>query len=161
MNIEELMKLKLPEIFTLTDKDDFITVLSRYLMEKSDYDKDFSALSEAEKTFYLCCDFEQHFGMDGLFGFFRKYGGSPVLTFFPSCLQNIGADKTADICRKAYLNTKHLLSPDEKEYFEDRIKREDKLEKALIEFDKAIFKASENIRELCFNYAIKNKEQFT
>ena len=90
---------ELSAIWRETDENHFVTELSARVAEKCAYGDDFSALSPAERIFYLTQACEEEVNNGGFDQLLFNAGFD--LRELPEAFRTIGAPKTADICAKA------------------------------------------------------------
>ena len=92
-------KPALSALWEETDEDRFVTALSARMAEKCAYGEDLSALSPAERVFYLTQTCEEEVNNGGFDQLLFNAGFD--LRELPEAFRAIGAPKTADICARA------------------------------------------------------------
>jgi len=148
-------------IWSLTDANDFVMAMAEHLDEKTQYGEDLSALSEAERVFYITQTLEMEVNNGGFSEFFYNSGGD-VSHELVGAFTAIGADATAAICRKAIEAFGTDVPADRDERIEILDGPDgDRICEALEECDEAFFAYEEDLNALSYNYVMKNKEQFT
>ena len=152
-------KKTLDEIWLLEDPLDMIGELSVYIAVKCHYGEDLSVLSVPERIFYTTQILEMEVNNGGFGQFFFNSSGD-LANEVVHAFTEIGAVKTADICRKAF-------SVYGEEIPKDRDERQDILEclneeqeKFLERCDDAFFDYEENLNELNYAYVMRNKDDF-
>lgn len=152
-------KKTLDEIWQLEDPVDLIGELSGYIAEKCRYGEALSVLSEPERIFYTTQILEMEVNNGGFGQFFFNSSGN-LANEVVHAFTEIGAVKTADICRKAF-------SVYGEEVPKDRDERQDILEclneeqeKILERCDDAFFDYEENLNELNYAFVMRNKDNF-
>ena len=92
-------KPALSALWEETDENHFVTELSARVAEKCAYGDDFSALSPAERVFYLTQTCEEEVNNGGFDQLFFNAGFD--LRELPEAFRAIGAPRTGDICARA------------------------------------------------------------
>lgn len=151
----------LKHIWSITDKSDFVIAMSEYIAKKAQYGENISALSEAERAFYITQILEMEVNNGGIIQFFDNFGGK-FSNELVSAFTAIGAHKTAAICQKAI----NAFGRDIPVDWEERREMLDELEsdeiiEILEECDSAFFAYEEDLNALNYDFVMNNKEQFT
>jgi hypothetical protein len=158
---DSLWNANLDSIWSISDKNQFLIAMNGWLCKKCNYGEDIEKLSDAEKTFYFCTQLESEVNNGGFSQYFYNSSGDFANEALSS-LNAIGANKTADIYRKAFTALGGELPS-------DRNKREKLLDKLLTDSvseilsdcDTAFYQYADNLEELNYQYIISNKEQFS
>ena len=152
-------KKSLEEIWMLDDPLDLIGELSGYIAEKCRYGEALSVLSEPERIFYTTQILEMEVNNGGFDQFFFNSSGN-LANEVVHAFTEIGAVKTADICRKAF-------SVYGEEVPTDRDERQDILELLNEEQEEILercadvfFDYEENLNELNYAFVMRNKDDF-
>lgn len=147
-------------IWNLTDTNDFVIAMTEYLNEKTQYGEDMSVLSDAERIFYITQSLEMEVNNGGFSQFFYNSGGDFSYELV-GAFTAIGANTTADICQKAIdaFDREIPVDRNEREEMLDEMES-DELDAALEECDDAFLAYEDNLNELNYIFAMKNKEQF-
>ena len=87
-------------IWNLTDTNDFVVAMTEHLDNKTQYGEDMSALSEAERIFYITQTLEMEVNSGGFSQFFYNSSGN-FSNELVGAFTAIGANATAAICQKA------------------------------------------------------------
>ena len=136
-------------IWEETDENHFVTELSARVAEKCAYGNDFSALSPAERVFYLAqlCEEEvNNGGFDQLF-----FNAGCGLRELPEAFRAIGAPKAADICARAMAALGQAFPED----------REKELAETLQACDEAFLRYEEDLTALNAAYVRAHREDFS
>ena len=147
-------------IWELTDKNDFVVAMTERLDRKTQYGHNMSVLSEAERIFYITQTLEMEVNNGGFSQFFYNSGGN-FSNEVVSAFHAIGADTTADICRKAISAFGRDIPVDreEREAMLNELESEE-IDEILEECDNAFFDYEDDLNELNYNFVMKNKESF-
>ena len=148
-------------IWNLTDTNDFVVAMTEHLDNKTQYGEDMSALSEAERIFYITQTLEMEVNNGGFSQFFYNSSGN-FSNELVGAFTAIGANATAAICQKAIsaFGRDIPVDRDEREKMLDELEN-DEIDEILEECDSAFCDYEDNLNELNYNFAMKNKESFT
>jgi hypothetical protein len=148
-------------IWNLTDTNDFVVAMTEYLGNKTQYGEDMSALSEAERIFYITQTLEMEVNNGGFSQFFYNSSGN-FSNELVGAFTKIGANATASICQKAISAFGRDIPVDEdaREEMLDELEG-DEFDAILEECDCAFFDYKDNLDELNYNFVMKNKLEFT
>ena len=151
----------LEHIWNLTDTNDFVVAMTEHLDNKTQYGEDMSALSEAERIFYITQTLEMEVNNGGFSQFFYNSSGNFSNELVDACTA-IGANATAAICLKAIsaFGRDIPVDRDKREEMLDELES-DAIDEILEECDSAFFDYEDNLNELNYNFVMKNKESFT
>ena len=147
-------------IWNLTDTNDFVVAMTEHLDNKTQYGEDMSALSEAERIFYITQTLEMEVNNGGFSQFFYNSSGN-FSNELVGAFTAIGANATAAICQKAIsaFGRDIPVDKDEREEMLDELES-DEFDEILEECDNAFFDYEDNLNELNYNFVMKNKEFF-
>ena len=147
-------------IWNLTDTNDFVVAMTEHLDNKTQYGEDMSALSEAERIFYITQTLEMEVNNGGFSQFFYNSSGN-FSNELVGAFTAIGANATAAICQKAIsaFGRDIPVDRDEREEMLDELES-DEFDKILEECDNAFCDYEDNLNELNYNFVMKNKEFF-
>ena len=147
-------------IWNLTDTNDFVVAMTEHLDNKTQYGEDMSALSEAERIFYITQTLEMEVNNGGFSQFFYNSSGN-FSNELVGAFTAIGANATAAICQKAIsaFGRDIPVDRDEREEMLDELES-DEFNEILEECDKAFCDYEDNLNELNYNFVMKNKEFF-
>ena len=148
-------------IWNLTDTNDFVVAMTEHLDNKTQYGEDMSALSEAERIFYITQTLEMEVNNGGFSQFFYNSSGN-FSNELVGAFTAIGANATAAICQKAIsaFGRDIPVDSDEREKMLDELES-DEIDEILEECDSAFYDYEDNLNELNYNFVMKNKESFT
>lgn len=148
-------------IWNLTDTNDFVIAMTEHLNEKTQYGEDMSVLSDAERIFYITQTLEMEVNNGGFSQFFYNSSGD-FSNELVGAFTAIGANTTAAICQKAIdaFGRDIPVDRDERQEMLDELES-DELDEILEECDDAFFAYEDDLNELNYNFAMKNKEQFS
>ena len=147
-------------IWNLADINDFVVAMTEYLDNKTQYGEDMSALSEAERIFYITQTLEMEVNNGGFSQFFYNSSGN-FSNELVGAFTAIGANATAAICQKAIsaFGRDIPVDRDEREEMLDELEN-DEFDEILEECDNAFYDYEDNLNELNYNFVMKNKEFF-
>jgi hypothetical protein len=148
-------------IWNLTDTNDFVVAMTEHLDNKTQYGEDMSALSEAERIFYITQTLEMEVNNGGFSQFFYNSSGN-FSNELVGAFTAIGANATAAICQKAIsaFGRDIPVDRDEREEMLDELES-DEFDEILEECDSAFLDYEDNLNELNYNFVMKNKKSFT
>ena len=148
-------------IWNLADTNDFVVAMTECLDNKTQYGEDMSALSEAERIFYITQTLEMEVNNGGFSQFFYNSSGD-FSNELVGAFTAIGANATAAICQKAIsaFGRDIPVDRDEREEMLDEL-GSDKIDEILEECDSAFLDYEDNLNELNYNFVMKNKKSFT
>ena len=147
-------------IWNLTDTNDFVVAMTEHLDNKTQYGEDMSALSEAERIFYITQTLEMEVNNGGFSQFFYNSSGN-FSNELVGAFTAIGANATAAICQEAIsaFGRDIPVDRDEREEMLDELES-DEFDEILEECDNAFYDYEDNLNELNYNFVMKNKEFF-
>ncbi|NCU26064.1 DUF4375 domain-containing protein [Candidatus Nomurabacteria bacterium] len=160
-DFDTLWKSDINDIWSITDKNQFLIAMKSWLFRKCDEGENIGKLSHAERIFYLNDELESEVNNGGFSQFFYNSSGDHANETTGSLIA-IGADQTAGIFRKALTAFECVLPEDRDERIEllDRIST-DRVEKILSECDDEFFKYPDDLAELNHKFILINMEEFT
>ena len=147
-------------IWNLSDTNNFVVAMTEHLDNKTQYGEDMSALSEAERIFYITQTLEMEVNNGGFSQFFYNSSGN-FSNELVGAFTAIGANATAAICQKVIsaFGRDIPVDRDEREEMLDGLES-DEFDEILEECDNAFFDYEDNLNELNYNFVMKNKEFF-
>ena len=151
-------KKSLEEIWLLEDPSDLIGELDVYIAIKCEYGEYLSVLSPQEKVFYITQILEMEVNNGGFDQFFFNSSGDLANEVVRAFLE-IGAVKTAEICKKA-ISIFGAEVPTNRDERQDFLDEHEELEEILGECDDAFFAYEEDLDALNYAYVINNKPSF-
>ena len=149
------------DIWALTDTNDFVVAMTEFLDHKTKYGEDMSVLSKEERIFYITQILEMEVNNGGFSQFFYNSSGD-FSNELVGAFTAIGANATAAICQKAISAFGRDIPVDrnEREEMLDELGN-DVIDEILEECDSAFCDYEDDLNQLNYNFAIKNKESFT
>lgn len=156
----EERNMDINEVLEMDDADCLVTEMRTRIYNKCDYGSCVEKLSEAEMVFYLTVELEGEV-MNGGFGQFFDNSSGNFANETEAALRRIGAEKTADIYKKALDALGGELPRDRKERWKALEERETEAVSALLaKCDGDFYKEDDDLNALLYDYVMKNKEQF-
>ena len=148
-------------IWVLTDTNDFVVAMTEYLGHKTKYGEDMSVLSKEERIFYITQMLEMEVNNGGFSQFFYNSSGDFSNELVGAFIA-IGANATAAICQKAIsaFGCDIPVDRNKREEMLDELES-DVIDEILEECDSAFCDYEDDLNQLNYNFAIKNKESFT
>ena len=148
-------------IWSLTDTNDFVIAMLEHLDGKTQYGEDMSVLSEAERIFYVTQTLEMEVNNGGFSQFFYNSSGN-FSNELIGAFSAIGANATADICRKAIAAFGRDIPVDRNERQEMLFELEsDEIDEILQECDDAFYAYEDDLEKLNYCFVMKNRANFT
>ena len=157
------MAMSLSKIWKIKEKEDLVRELDMYIAEKCDYGDAMEELSRQERVFFITQKLEMEVNNGGFNQFFFNTCGM-FNEEFVAAFEEIEAEITADICRKALEALGDDLpevDSDERESVLDELLDSDEVNEILEECDEAFYGYEEDLDELNYDYVMDNKEYFT
>lgn len=148
------------DIWAYNDPNEFIIAVVTRLQQKTQYGQDLSVLSPAERIVYITQILEMEVNNGGFDQYFFHSSGD-CSSEAVSAFQAIGANTTAEICRKAVSAFGRDIPVD---WFErqEMMSESDSEEIAEIlhECDMAFYDYQDDLLGLTYRYILENREQF-
>ena len=149
----------LEEIWAMEDPSDFVIAMSQYIGSKCRYGEKMSALSGPERVFYVGQLLEMEVNNGGFSQFFFNSSGD-FANELVSVFTEIGAVKTAEICKKA-VSVFGESVPTDRNSREDQLLDNEELEAFLEECDDGFLAYEEDLNGCNYEYVMKNKAAFS
>ena len=150
---------QLNEIWNIEDTSNFVAELSMYIAEKCQFVDNMQVLSLPERFFYITQSLEMEVNNGGFDQFFLNSSGDFSNELVNAFLE-IGAVKTAEICKKA-VSIFDGKVPGDRDDRDDVISNNEEFEAILDECDQAFFEYEEDLDALNYAYVMKNRELFS
>lgn len=153
-------KISVEEIWTIHDVNHFIISMDDYISGKCEYGNNMDELTDAERIFYITQSLELEVNNGGFSQYFHSsngdFAGESIQAF-----KEIGAEKTAEICRRALgaFGQEMPSDRDEREKMLDTFS-DHKTDVILEQCDDAFYNYEDNLNELNYAFILKNKEAF-
>ncbi len=148
------------EILQIEDKTDMVSELYNYLIGKSNDGEDLSKLTDIEKILYLCQSFQLEVDDGGFYRFFWDASGNYTDETIND-LKTIKALDTSKILEEIgskFPNGKVSININERQDFMNDESTSNTINWE--EYDQKFYKNSDNLLDLCYSYAIANKDNF-
>ena len=145
-------------IWNLTDTNNFVVAMTEHLNNKTQYGEDMSALSEAERIFYITQTLEMEVNNGGFSQFFFNSSGD-FANEVVSAFEKIGATKTAEICKTA-VSIYGESVPLDRDERESLLIDNDEVDDILNDCDNAFFEYEDDLTALNYQFIINNKDSF-
>ena len=148
------------QIWNLPDPVDFVNAMMDHLEEKTGNGEDLSALSEAERIFYITQTLEMEINSGGFSQFFYNSGGA-FSGELADAFTAIGAETTAAICKKAAAAFGREIPAglDSRRELLEEMENEE-INRILEECDDAFLEYADDLDVLNYRFALKNREYF-
>ena len=147
-------------LWKLDNPDDFVIALMEHLEQKTQYGRDLSVLTPAERAVYITQTLEMEVNNGGFSQFFYNSSGD-YANELVSAFHAIGANATANICLRAVSVFGRDIPVDrfEREEMMDEL-LSDEIAAILDECDKSLYAYEDDLAELTYRYVLENKDQF-
>lgn len=156
---EVVHEKSLEDIWAMEDETDLVIELGQYVADKCRGGDEMSVLSAPERVLYITQSLEMEVNNGGFSQFFFNHSGD-LANEVVDAFTEIGAIKTAEICKKAVSVYGENVPADRDEREELLIDNEE-VEAILDECDDAFFKYDENLTTLNYEYVMRNRDAFT
>ena len=156
------MAASLSKVWKIKDKGDMLRALGEYLDEKCDYGENIEELSSTERIFSVMQYLEMEVNNGGFNQFFFNSSGNFADEIVNVC-EEIGADATAEICKKALdaLGELPEVGTMEREEVLDELLDSDEVNEILEECDEAFYEYEDDLEELCYEYVMDRQDHFS
>ena len=151
---------KLKEIMQIADPYDLVIELSGYICEKCDYGDNMKALSEPERVFYVTQELLMEVNNGGFSQYYFNSSGD-LAGEVVSAFEAIGAQKTADICRRANESFGCEIPTDRQKRWDmlDEYQTEE-VNDILYECEDEFFSLDEDVSMLAYEYVMAHRDDF-
>lgn len=146
------------DIWKIEDESSFVIEMASYIGKICEYGDNMNALNENQRTFYITYTLEGEVNNGGFSQFFFNSSGD-LANEAVSAFEKIGANKTADICKKAVeiYGESVPLDRDEREAL---LIDNDEVDEILNDCDNAFFEYEDDLTALNYQFIINNKDSF-
>lgn len=160
-DFKKLRESDISVIWEITEQNAFVLAMDGWVCRKSNYGKNMAALTPAEQVFYICQTLDGEVNNGGFSQYLYNSSGNHA-NRVADCMDAIGANKTAEICRKAMAAFAQPLPEDrdEREEFLDEFLTDD-VSDILEECDSEFYDEGDNLEQLSYSYIQAHKNQFT
>jgi len=159
-NASSQTEFDLDTVLKIERRDMIVMEIDSYLNEKSEYGEKIEKLNSSQRTFLFVENLEREINNGGFNQFYFNSSGNFSQETVNALLE-IGAEKTAEILKRANSEYKNGIVP------KDRIERqneleliEQKAEKNWSKCDSEFYEYKDNLTELLIAFVIKNKSEF-
>ena len=149
------------DIWSIDDKNDFLIALGSWLSKKSNYGEHPDRFSPAEKAIYIIYQLEAEVNNGGFAQFLYNSSGN-FANETAAALRSIGAEEIAAICDRAFSAFGQPIPKDWTErdaFLDDAIT--DEIDDILSQCDSDFYAYPDNLTELCYDFIMAHREQFT
>ena len=149
------------DIWSIDDKNDFLIALGSWLSKKSNYGEHPERFSNAEKTIYIIYQLEAEVNNGGFDQFLFNSSGD-FANETAAALRSIGAEQAAAICDRAFSAFAQPIPEDRTEreaFLDDAIT--DEIDDILSQCATDFYAYPDNLTELCYDFVMTHREQFT
>lgn len=154
------MLKRLEEIWKIENIEDFIIAMNDHIGEKCQYGDKISVLNEYERVFFVTQQLEMEVNNGGFSQFFYNSSGD-FSHELVHAFTEIGANKTAAICKKALgaFPQTFPVNRYERQEMLDEIES-DEIEEIFDECDDEFYEYEDDLTTLNYEYIRKNKQFF-
>lgn len=156
----QLWDMDIKEIWNIGDINSFVIAMTGWINRKCNYGENISVLTSEEKTVYIVNSLQSEVNNGGFVQFLFNISGAYVGELLSS-LTSIGANRTAEIYKKALVNLPHELPADDeqRDALLDELITED-ISELFATCDQEFYKCSDNLEELLYQFIVDNKGSF-
>ena len=154
----EVQAKSLAEIWEIADETNLIVSLGIYIAQKCNYGESMSALSGPERVVHITQSLEMEVNNGGFSQYFFNSSGDLANELVDAYLE-IGATKTADICKRAVALFGQSVPADRDER-DDFISDNEEFDEILGQCDDAFFEYEEDLNALTYAYVMQHKDSF-
>lgn len=163
-SVEQFNKLAdtdIADIWKIDDKNNFVIAMNMWVCKKCSYGERIDLLSKYERIFYVAQQLEAEVNNGGFSQFFFNSSGDFSNELYDTFVE-IGATKTASICKKATDAFGCLIPSDtsKREAFLDECLNE-QVEAILAECDAAFYEYEDDLTNLNYHFIINNRVNFS
>lgn len=155
--------MKPEEIFALENRRDLVAQMIVSLAQKCDYGEGISVLTEAEQTVYLAILMEAEVHNGGFEQYFYNSSGNHA-NKVAGALKKLNALQLAGICERALAIFGDSVPENwdqRNEVFDELLQDDPRVLEVILECNYTFFECEENLTDLCYEYIMKHKDQFS
>lgn len=158
---EQIWNMDITEIWNTSEQNSFVIAMSGWLNRKCQYGENISVLSPEEKTAYIVDSFQSEVNNGGFSQYLYNSSGASVSELL-SALSAIGADRTAEIYRKAleHLPAEFPLNDERRGVVLDEFIT-DEVSAVLASCDAQFYEHPDDLETLIYQFIMDNKNSFT
>ena len=151
----------LAKVWELEDPFEILSAVRDRIDQKSDFGARMDGLSPEEQVICICNLVEMEVNNGGFDQFLFNISGNYAHRA-EECLRIVGADKTADICRKAFAAYGKPIPQDraKRQRFMERMEC-DRITDILDECDGQFYEYPDDLEALYYQYILAHKDSFT
>lgn len=150
-------EMTIDDIWKIEDELSFVIEMASYIGKICEYGDNMDALNEKQRTFYITYTLEGEVNNGGFWQFFFNSSGD-MANEAVSAFEKIGANKTAEICKKAVSVYGDSVPQNRDERQSLLI---DDVDEILNECDSAFYKYEDDLTALNYQFIINNKDSFS
>jgi len=154
----EVQAKSLAEIWEIADETNLVVSLGMYIAQKCSYGECMSALSGPERILYITQGLEMEVNNGGFSQYFFNSSGDLANELVDAYLE-IGATKTADICKRAVAIFGQAVPADRDER-DDFISDNEEFDEILGQCDDAFLAYEEDLNALTYAYVMQHRDSF-
>jgi len=160
-DFKELWDTDFDDIWKIENENNFLIAMNGWLCKKCDYGENIEKLSHAERVFYVVFELEAEVNNGGFSQYLYNSSGN-FANEIVKALSEIGADKTSDICDKAFAALGGEI-PEDWELRQEKLESmiTDEVDEILSECDSEFYNYPDNLEELNYKFILANRNQFT
>lgn len=157
---EQIWNLDIAEIWNIGNPNSFVIAMSSWLSRKCQYGENISALSPEEKAAFIVDSFQSEVNNGGFSQYLYNSSGAYVSELL-AALSAIGADRTAEIYRKAleHLPAKLPLNNAQRGAVLDKFIT-DEIAAVLASCDDQFYEYPDDLETLIYQFIMANKNSF-
>ncbi len=160
MNCNPQSEFDLEKVLKIERRDMIVMEIDSYLNEKSEYGEKIKKLNSSQRTFLFVENLEREINNGGFNQFYFNSSGDFSQETVTALLE-IGANKTAEIVKRANSEFKNGTVPKERTERQNELELiEEKAEENWNNCYSEFYKYQENITELLISFVLKNKSDF-
>ncbi len=155
-----LWNMDIKEIWNIGNMNSFVIAMTGWINRKCNYGENISVLTPEEKIVYIVNSFQSEVNNGGFDQFLFNSSGAFVGDLLSS-LTTIGANRTAEIYKKALANFPHELPADDeqRDALLDELITED-ISEVFASCDQQFYEYPDNLEELLYQFIVGNKGSF-
>ncbi|MGN1193977.1 MAG: DMP19 family protein [Acutalibacteraceae bacterium] len=159
-HFNEVWNADFDKIWSFADENDLVTGMYSFLCRKSDCGENPDVFTNSERVFFVCHEVMDEVNNGGFSQYFFNSSGN-FATECEAALREIGANKSADICRKAVNCFDCPLPVDRSEREDFLIEAEtEEISEILYGCDLKFYACEDDIESLLYQYVLDNKDSF-
>jgi hypothetical protein len=159
-NASSQTKFDLDKVLKIERRDMIVVEIDSYLNKKCEYGQKIDRLNESQKAILIVENLEREINNGGFNQFYWNSSGNYANETIDALIK-IGANKTAEIVKKANSEFKNGIVPKDREKRQDELELiEDKAKENWNNLDSEFYEYNDDLTELLITFVIKNKSDF-